>query len=413
MEFGADVRFLNGAIGLDVAYYKTNTFNQIMQIGTVNETGVTSELINAGNIQNQGWEIQLDFRPIQTNTVRWDMSFNFTRNRGKVKELHEGYKQYALWGPGIDACPGIWAFEGGAFGQVIGGNGYGQNGYARDKATGKPYIINSGLWGGTQTYDYVAGGSISGYYNDEHKYDNFGNIEPDFLMGFNTNVMVNLPNSNGSLDFFLQLDGRVGGSVISPAYREALSNGSLKESLYGRDKEHGGELRTNYKGEQVYNGMVLDGIFYDDGNRVDKETGKLIEGGSVVKDLRNGELINIGGMTMREAVDKGIIQPMLASVYYPWSTGWGCPSDSFVQEMSYLALREITVGYNFPEKWIKHVGLQSARLSFSARNICYLYNGLGGKANPESITINNPLTPVDTGGVPFTRNFALSLNLRF
>lgn len=78
-----------------------------------------------------------------------------------------------------------------------------------------------------------------------------------------------------------------------------------------------------------------------------------------------------------------------------------------------MALREITLGYNFPEKWIKHVGLQSARLSFTARNLCYIINKMNGGANPDSFISNNALTPYDYSTTPFMRNFSFSLNLRF
>ncbi|SUE35156.1 hypothetical protein [Rikenella microfusus] len=84
-----------------------------------------------------------------------------------------------------------------------------------------------------------------------------------------------------------------------------------------------------------------------------------------------------------------------------------------VSKQSYMALRELTIGYNFPEKWIKHVGLQSARLSFTARNLCYIYNGTNGKSNPDGYITNNALTPFDYGTTPFVRNFSFALNLRF
>lgn len=69
---------------MDVAYYKVNTKNQILRLDAIAESGVTSRLINAGNIQNQGWEIALDFRPIQTNAVCWEIGLNRSRNRSKI-----------------------------------------------------------------------------------------------------------------------------------------------------------------------------------------------------------------------------------------------------------------------------------------------------------------------------------------
>ncbi len=425
MEFGADLRFLNSRIGVDVAYYKINTKNQILTLAAVAESGVSKRLINAGNIQNQGWELQLDVTPIRTRTVNWNIGFNWTRNRGKIKELHDKVKQIQLWG-GYDASPSIYAFEGGTFGVFTGGNGYGtaprvtygeasqrMNGTTPQKY-GDKYMLD--YWGAVgspnaiEVYGWTTGSDIPNYYaqrddngNLTHPYDVLGSVEPDFTFGLNTSVQVNLPNNNGSFDFFAQIDGRSGGMMTNPGLRYGMSTGTVKESLYGRDKEHGGIERVNWKGDLLYNGIELDGVF----RPAD------LGGENTMTSLKTGQEVDLGGMTYMEAVNEGHIKPMLASAYYSYAFGWGCASDLFTTKASYVALRELTIGYNFPEKWIKHVGMQSARLSFTARNLCYIYNGLYGKTNPESITSNNPLTPFDIGGVPFTRNFALTLDVRF
>ena len=429
-EFGADLRFLNGAIGVDVAYYKTNTKNQILSVGTVSESGVGTRWINAGNIQNQGWEIALDFNPIRTRTVTWNIGANWSRNRGKIIELAEGIKSYTISG-GIDGSPGIYAFEGGSYGVISAGGGYGSgNPIARyynaedpnDYRNGMKLIFRAGNADGNknvnpdagstnafvnEVYRYLTSNSINGYYGEESKYwggkknltTELGNVEPDFYYGINTSVMVNLPNSNGSLDFYAQIDGRSGGYAIQVAQKYATGAGNTEESLYGRDKDHGGAARVNYKGETEYNGIMMDGVFY--------------ENNSKVTSLKTGQEVNLAGMTFQEAVKEGHIQPILAGTYYAYNYSWGNRVDNYVSKQTYMALREITLGYNFPEKWIKHVGLQSARLSFTARNLCYIYNGARGKSNPDSFISNNALTPFDYGTTPFVRNFAFTLNLKF
>ena len=255
------------------------------------------------------------------------------------------------------------------------------------------------------------------YYNADHTYDVLGNVEADFNASFTTNVMVNLPNNSGSLDFFAQIDGRVGGKMISANYANAISSGNLKSTLYGRDKAHGGVERVNYKGETSFDGMILDGV-YAGKNAMIVET--LNGKGSYTND--KGEVIegsvDLRGMTMQDAIKEGYIAPMLSSTYYSAQYAWiggqlNFPTQDLVHDYSYLSLREITVGYNFPQKWIKYVGLQDARISFSARNICYLYNSLPDRMNPESMSSSNPLVPIDWGGVPYSRNFSINLNLRF
>ena len=65
LEFGLDLIFLDERINLDATYYKANTYNQILQVGAVRESGARSQLINAGNIQNQNVELELDVTPVR------------------------------------------------------------------------------------------------------------------------------------------------------------------------------------------------------------------------------------------------------------------------------------------------------------------------------------------------------------
>ena len=63
-ELGLEMRFLQSRIGFDFTVYQDNTKNQILEIAAPIESGVTSILINAGNIQNKGIELSIDATPI-------------------------------------------------------------------------------------------------------------------------------------------------------------------------------------------------------------------------------------------------------------------------------------------------------------------------------------------------------------
>ena len=93
-EIGADIRFINNRIGLDATYYKENTRDQIIEIATPWISGVSSQLINAGNIQNQGVELALKTVPIQTKDWEWTVDLTYTRNRNKIVELHPNVTNY-------------------------------------------------------------------------------------------------------------------------------------------------------------------------------------------------------------------------------------------------------------------------------------------------------------------------------
>ena len=174
--------------------------------------------------------------------------------------------------------------------------------------------------------------------------------------------------------------------------------GTLKSSLYGRDKEHGGWQRTNFKGETVYDVYPLDAVF-DEG-----ETAPLASDPD--------KKIDVGGLTYKEALDKGI-RPMPAGSYYLFNYGWGMPAELGIQDNTWFALREVTIGYRLPKNVLNKFGANYFRIGLTARNLGYLVNKLTDGLNPASISNNNPLTPMDIGTVPFSRTYAINFTLRF
>ena len=93
-EVGLDWRILNNRIALDVAYYKENTYDQIMSIAVPYVSGISNQLINAGNIQNKGIELTLNTVPYTSNDLEWTLDFTYTKNDNKIVDLHENVADY-------------------------------------------------------------------------------------------------------------------------------------------------------------------------------------------------------------------------------------------------------------------------------------------------------------------------------
>ncbi len=398
IEIGTDSRFFNDLITLDLAYYKTNTFNQILTLPAVVEGGASSQRINAGNIQNQGVEVQLEVTPIRTKDFRWTIGSNFTLNRGKIIKLHEHIKEWQLMGV-YDAGPEIWAYEGGGFGVITtpynsatAGSIYRFNNPndPNDVRNGKPVISYFG--------EFASPNKLSGYgyITDAEKGIKerkvIGKVEADFLLSFNTSF------SYKNFDFYALIDGRVGGNYFSHSYKYASPRGTLESSLQYRDKEHGGQPRVNYKGETVYDAIKLDAVF-DEGEKAPLASDPT-------------KMIEVGGLTYEQALEKGI-RPMMTSMYYYMNYGWGMPAELGLQDNTWFSLREVTIGYRLPEKLCKTIGANYLRFGVTGRNLGYLINKLTDGLNPASISSNNPLLPMDIGGVPFARTYALNLTIRF
>jgi iron complex outermembrane receptor protein len=399
LELGTDVRFVDDRFGLDFTFYKTNTFNQIMTLGNVTESGATTRKINAGNIQNKGFEIQLDMDPVRTKKLRWNVMANFTVNHSKIIKLHDEIKEWQIMGV-ADAGPEIWAREGGEFGVITSAYNntsasapalFNNPADANDPRNGKRILVYDGTAGSpnpTQFYMYASEASVG---IKDRKI--LGKIEPDFLAGLNTSLYYK------GFDLYCQVDTRVGGNFFSHSYKYGMGRASLAEALNGRDQAHGGLARVNYKGETVYDGLMLDAVF-GVGEKAPSKTDPT-------------KTVDVGGKTYKEVVESGLINPVQATAFYGDSYGWGANVQDPIMENTWVALREITFGYKFPEKILNKIGMQYARLAFSARNIGYLYNGLKNGLNPESVQSNNPLTPYEYGGVPYSRNYSVTLNVKF
>jgi ferric enterobactin receptor len=83
-EVGGELRFLNGRIGLDYTYYHSQTKNQIAQPRLSNASGYILTSINSGSVINKGMEIQVTGKAIAQKDIGWDVTLNFSYNKGRL-----------------------------------------------------------------------------------------------------------------------------------------------------------------------------------------------------------------------------------------------------------------------------------------------------------------------------------------
>ena len=95
-ELGAELKFFNGRLGIDLTYYNQTSKDQIISLASSASSGYQSRLINAGKIQNKGIELAINGRVLQIKDFAWDAGFNFSKNSNKVLELVEGMEFYQL-----------------------------------------------------------------------------------------------------------------------------------------------------------------------------------------------------------------------------------------------------------------------------------------------------------------------------
>ena len=90
LEFGFDGTFFNNRLDLSFTYYKTNTKNQFFSVSAPYESGLRNRYVNAGNVQNQGFEFSAGWHQQFNDDFAWSTNFNISYNDNKIKELVEG-----------------------------------------------------------------------------------------------------------------------------------------------------------------------------------------------------------------------------------------------------------------------------------------------------------------------------------
>jgi len=96
-EVGLDMQFFNGRIGLDATYYNSLATNQIIQLPVSGTSGNQFNIVNAGEMTNNGIELMLTAIPIETrNGFVWELILNLAKNTNKVVSLADGQDNYQL-----------------------------------------------------------------------------------------------------------------------------------------------------------------------------------------------------------------------------------------------------------------------------------------------------------------------------
>lgn len=98
MEFGADLKFLENRLGIDVAYYLKSTKDQIISSSVAPETKFTTFTRNVGQVDNKGAELRLSVVPVRTKNFEWEVITTYAKNKSKVVKLWDDVKEYRITG---------------------------------------------------------------------------------------------------------------------------------------------------------------------------------------------------------------------------------------------------------------------------------------------------------------------------
>jgi len=87
-EAGAEISLWRSRISLDLSYYYQVSEGQIINIGIARPTGYSNAIINAGRLDNRGFEAEVKLQALKSSNLSWDIAFNYSYNTNEVKSLY-------------------------------------------------------------------------------------------------------------------------------------------------------------------------------------------------------------------------------------------------------------------------------------------------------------------------------------
>ena len=200
-EAGAELRFFQNRIGLDVSVYKSNATNQLITLPMDPLSGYSGRIINAGNVQNKGIEVTADARILNNpKSLNWTLGVNFSHNKTTVPSIYPNVNKYQLPGGGFDNIQ-ILAVAGQPYGEIY-GTKLMRVTDAKDANYSQLILTTNGLPQSTTDISRL------------------GNQQATALLGFTNSF------SYKGFGLSIQLDARFGGKIFSQTLDNMERNGT-------------------------------------------------------------------------------------------------------------------------------------------------------------------------------------------
>jgi TonB-linked SusC/RagA family outer membrane protein len=365
-EAGFDLGLWGDKADLSVTHYRQNSEDVILQIPVAPSTGYFNVVANAASLQNRGWEVSLNLRPVTSRNFGWDVGLQWARNRGVTTGLFEGleFYQFPLSGGGNGA-----GLQVGGVAQI-----------------GLPIAAYRGS-------DYIRCGR--GLISDE-------GVDVDNTAGHCQGA------SAGAL--YLGPDGR---PQIDIADTYILGD---------PNPDWTGSLRTNFRFGKLSLGGLLD--IRDGGIAYNGTEGALNQFGTSQRsaDHRNGAPVRFGRDYYTEPEllgDAGIAGPGVdvpTQLDQSWWQGGASVfagiDRAFLEPGHFVKLREVSVGYTMDQPWVgRTLGFSSIELRVAGRNLVS-WNDYDG-VDPETSLLGavSPVRGLNYFNTPQARSWVFSLTL--
>ena len=339
-ELGIENKFLNNRLGMEFNFYSNTVKDQILQTTAAASMGAQSMLMNVGELENKGIELNVYGTPIETKDWHWDLRANVAWNKNKVNKLAEGLDVLTHGSPFDNGAATIESHVGEPMGDIY-----------------------TYTWMTDDEGNYIVGENGL-YITDTSERHKVGNAMPKVTGGFGTSLSY----KNWSLD--VQFDFRFGGDVLNQPWQFMMCAGNIEDAVGVRDAETGG-------------------IFYysDTEDPTNKASIHVVSPDQVTNYQRgetmvNGHYLWDNGIILPGVKEDGTPNDIIvtqAEAYtnmYGWGTGATLSYQDAVQKNNYIKCREISLGYTLPKAWTEKFACNRLQISAFARNPFYIYRSL-------------------------------------
>lgn len=376
-NIGLDLALFDNRVELIADAYYKKTDNLLMQasLPTYVSGLIGAPWVNAGAMTNKGVEFTLNTRNILTHDFTWTSGLTFSINRKEVTKLYSESSAIS----GINGNETLtYTMVGEPVGQFYGYKVIGmfkeESDFYKKDADGNfqldeagnririaipkgQQISKNGIWVGDYIYEDLHEDGVI----DEKDRTFLGNPAPKFTFGFNNYFAYK------GFDLNIFLNGSVGNkavNLIRRTFTDPMRNSNLlKEAtdiaLIGmHDPEVGDEELSN-----VY--------------------------------IVNADRAKVQRVTTSSANDNNRI------------------SSRFIEDASYLRIKNISLGYTFPRKWLRHLQIDNIRLYVNIQNLCTISGYKGYDPEIGALNYNVLLRGVDDARYPSQRIYTFGLNFNF
>lgn len=327
LDFGVDVRVLNNSLGLTFDWYQRDTKDMLVPTEGIPDTyGASAPRSNSGALRTRGWELALDYNHHFENGLSVNAMFTVSDAKTTIQE-YGTKKSLNGWYAGKEYGE-IWGFQ-----------------------TDRLY----------QESDFVAGQQVWAHNGKE---------VPAGTPG--AKLMNKLSDPNGIYQDYLQ-----GGKFLfgpgDVKYQDTDGDGQITRGSQTTD-DHGDLRRIGNSTPRYEYG------FRFGANYAGIDLSVFLQG-VAQRDLWGNSSMSLPGFNTAD----GAIAKSLCTDYWtksntdafyprPWNMGNGtnaynmCRQDRYLLDMSYLRIKNITLGYTLPAMLVKKAMLKKARVYVSIEN---------------------------------------------